>query len=136
MHANTYTQRITIDSSNVSSDTSSVFTDQLHGDPFKNLSIWIRPLDSSTTYDYTVKYGDQVQATGSVAAGKIKTFTDAQIQPPNNPQSNWSKQDPSSSGADGWAVGVPITVTVVNTGSAPTVFHVSFVSETYSQVVG
>lgn len=136
MHANTYTARVQIDSSNVSLDTSSVFTDQLHGDPFKNLSIWVRPLDASTTYDYTVKYGDQVQATGSVAAGKIKTFSDAQIQPPNNPRSNWSKQDPASGGADGFAVGVPISVTVVNTGSTPTVFLVSFVSETYSQIVG
>lgn len=150
MHANNFSQRLQVDSSNVSSNYTAVFTDKLHGDPFKNLTVWVRSLDPLAAFTYTVYYGGTIQVgppisvsggmiqagPSSVAAGKVGNYTDTQIQPPNQPNSNWSTQPASSGGIDTTAVGVPINVLVTNTGSKSAVFLVSFVSESYGQVVG
>jgi hypothetical protein len=130
MHPNNFIDRYIVDSSNVHT-----FTDKLHGDPFKNLTIWVRSLDPTITFSYTVDYGGAIKAgPTSVAAGKTGNYSDTQIQPYNQPNSNWAARE--SSGGDGFAVGVPINVAVTNTGAVSAVFLVSFVSESYGQIVG
>lgn len=131
MYANVSTQR-----KEIAAGANFTFIDNLQNMPFKNLTIWARPADTTSTYTFTVFYGTQQQSTSSVAAGKVQTFNDASIQPPNQPSSNWSKQDPTIVSADTFAVGLPISVKITNTGSFNAVFFVSFMSERYSEVVG
>ncbi len=131
MYANVSTQR-----QEIAAGASFTFTDKLQNMPFKNLTVWARPADSTTTYSYTVYYGTQSQATGSVAAGKVQTFNDAGIQPPNQASSNWSKQDPTIPSADMFAVGLPISIKITNTGGLNAVFFVSFMSERFSELTG
>ena len=131
MHANISTQR-----SEIAAGGNFTFNDKLQNMPFKNLTIWARPADSTSTYNYTVYYGSQQQATGSVSAGKVQTFNDAGIQPPNQPNSNWSRQDSSIVSADGFVTGLPISIKITNTGSYNAVFFVSFMSERFSELTG
>lgn len=100
------------------------FTDGLHSVPFKNFSVWLRPM-STVTYTYSVKYGDLVQTSGSATAGALTSYNDTAILPPNEPNSNWSRH--TEEGV--FVVGLPITVTVTNTGTLPAVFLISAISE-------
>jgi hypothetical protein len=128
MHAYYKSARVTI-----GAGANTVVTDDLHETPFKNLNVWVRPADSTTTYSYKVDYGGQTQASGSVLGGKVQTYNDTQIQPPNQASSNWSQQGSQN---DPFAVGLPINLTITNTGSFSAVFLVSFTSETFNQVTG
>ena len=102
-------------------------TDDLHSDPFKNLTVWIRPV-SSVTYSYSVKYGDTSQSSGTAAAGAITTFNDTSILPPNQPNSNWSE-------GNEYVVGLPVSVTFTNTGASKAVFLCSIISETFTPII-
>lgn len=125
------------------SDTSAVFTDNLHDIAFKNLSISIQPMDSTASYTYTVFYGAVIKAgPTSVTGGKFSNYYDATLLPPNNPRSNWSQQGAGHAGNmsnyAGITGGVPISVLINNTSanSSGIVFNVSFISETFGWVTG
>lgn len=101
--------------------------DNLHDVPFKNITIWIRPV-TSVTYSYSVNYGDSVRTSGSASAGAITTYNDTQILPPNQPSSNWSE-------GNEYVVGLPVSATFTNTGASNSIFLCSIISETFSQVI-
>lgn len=111
---------------------SGTITDALHDLPYKNLTVWIRPLDSSAAYNFSVDYGGAVQTSGSKSGGQIATYNDPQIQPPNNPSANWSEQNPDSPVVP-FVVGVPINVNLTNTTGRTVLFNVSVISESHTQ---
>ena len=107
-----------------------IVTDDLHDTPFKNLTIWIRT-ESNVTYTYVIDYGGKSQGSGTASAGALTTYNDAKILPPNQSNANWSRYSAEAP----YVVGLPINVTVENTGASKSVFLISIISETFSQVI-
>lgn len=129
MNFNYKSEKVELDATGGAND-SIVIMDDLHDTPFKNLTIWIRP-ESNMTYDYVIDYGGKSQGSGSASAGALTTYNDAKILPPNQPNANWSRYSDEAP----YVVGLPINVTVTNTGASKSVFLISIISETFSQVI-